>query len=116
MNVMPLSARCVPYSQQACADAVTNLGLNFGGAGHNFAGNYDKKGCYSYNSDTSYGKDKITYYGTGGSGEQIKGSKHLDSTKYRPAGYDCSNGKLEPCNGKPQLECIYICSKNHFND
>ena len=90
----PFSARCVPYSQQACEDAVTNLGLNFGGDGYSFTGDYEMKGCFTYKSDTKYGKKKIAFYGTGGTDEQIKGSKHLDDNKYRPLGYDCSNGKL----------------------
>ena len=87
----PFSARCVPYSQQACEDAVTNLGLKFGDPdGSDFAGDYATKGCFTYHSGTQY--HNYAFYGTGGTDEQIKGS--LTGNKYRPIGYDCSNGKL----------------------
>ena len=76
---------CVPYSQQACQDAGTRLGLKLGGGGYAFAGAYSTKGCYAYKGGAY---DGTVFYGTGGTEEQTKTS--ISAPKYRPEGYDCS--------------------------
>ena len=77
---------CVPYSKEACEDAVERLGLQKGGKGFNFVdNNFATKGCYSYENG-NYAN--IAYYGSGGSEQQM--ATQLNSPKYRPAGYDCS--------------------------
>ena len=82
---------CVPYSQQACEDAANNLGLQKGGGNFNFAGDFETKGCYSYESG-SYAN--MAFYGTGGSVEQS--NSQLNVPKFRPLGHDCSNtGKIQ---------------------
>ena len=80
------SGECVPYSEEACEDAVERLGLQKGGKGFNFIENtFVTKGCYSYENG-NYAN--IAYYGSGGSEQQM--ATQLNSPKYRPAGYDCS--------------------------
>ena len=85
---------CVPYSQQACSDAVTNLGLLKGGGGHNFVGDFIIKGCYAHKSGRYA---NIVYYGTGGSAEDIQIQLPASLPEYRPVGYDCSVfGNIRP--------------------
>ena len=87
-----LSDVCVPYSLQACEDAVAALGLQKGDPpGSPFVGNYKHKGCYAYNNKDYAG---MAFYGTGGSFEQIS-TTEVGSGIYRPFGYDCStNGNI----------------------
>ena len=81
---------CVPYSKEACEEAVTSLGLQLGGAGTNFVGSFSTKGCYAYDKGKYNG---MAFYGTGGSDEQTKKpfGAHLYEQHgiYRPLGYDC---------------------------
>ena len=76
---------CVPYSEQACLDSVTSLGLEKGGNGYEFSGDYGTKGCYAYESGTYA---NMAFYGKGGTEIQMKES--LESPNYRPYGYDCN--------------------------
>ena len=71
-----LSGGCVPYSQQACAEAVDALGLEKGGEGYEFIGNHSTKGCFSYENETFTNK---AFYGTGGSEEEIREQLFLTS-------------------------------------
>ena len=83
---MTFSGGCVPYSQQACEDAVKNLGLQKGSASFSFVGDYKVKGCYAYNIG-SYAN--IAWYGIGGSIEEIS-KPYISAGVFRPFGYDCS--------------------------
>ena len=76
---------CTPYSENACRDAINTLGLQQGGNGVSFSGNFGSKGCYAYESG-SYAN--MAFYGTGGTEDQIKAA--LTSPKYRPTGHDCN--------------------------
>ena len=79
---------CKPYSERACRDAATALGLQLGSAGFSFKGSYgDQKGCYAYSSGEFAGQ---AYYSTGGTVEDIQ--KALPVGMYRPANHDCSPG------------------------
>ena len=78
---------CVAYSEQACRDAATELGLGLGTSSHAFSGPYSHKGCYAYNSGSNQGK---AFFGTGGSEEDMK--KKLPENRYRPRNYDCAAG------------------------
>lgn len=80
------NTECDPYTEEACRDASTSLGLSLGGSGYAFAGNWPTKGCYAYSSTTFIGN---AYYSTGGTMDQMK--TVLVGSKYRPVGYDCSN-------------------------
>ena len=55
-------------TQEACSTAATSMGLQLGGNGYAFAGNYGSKGCYYYPSG-SYGN--MAYFGAGGTVEQM---------------------------------------------
>ena len=81
---------CVPYSEQACRDTGTRLGLQLGGEGYDFASEFSDKGCYSYKEGSYAG---IVFYGTGGTEEQMKSS--LVAPQYRPNGHDCAEGKFQ---------------------
>jgi len=79
---------CVPYSLERCKEVAKALGLEIGGAGHSFAGDYSNKGCYAYNSDAYKSSfEGVAYYGTGGSKSQMAKQK-LTGGRYRPEGYD----------------------------
>ena len=94
---------CVPYSKEACEDVVERLGLQKGGKGFNFVGDFEHKGCYSYESG-SYAN--IAFYGNGGTEQQM--ASQLSSPKYRPAGYDCSTtGNINTENGKSLFVLCY---------
>ena len=77
-------AGCVPFSQQACKDASSFLGLQLGNEEHKFAGKYSTKGCYVYQGGTHAG---IAFYGVEGTREEMM--KNPDYPHYRPLGYDC---------------------------
>mmetsp|Transcript_77114 Transcript_77114/g.146754 ORF Transcript_77114/g.146754 Transcript_77114/m.146754 type:complete len:319 (+) Transcript_77114:97-1053(+) len=76
---------CEPYSKAACAQAATVAGLQLGGKGYGFEGDYSQKGCYTYESGKYAGH---AYYGLGGSYKEYWGE--LSGGKMRPPGYDCS--------------------------
>ena len=79
---------CEPYSEPACRDAATALGLQLGSAGFSFKGSYaDVKGCYAYSSGKHAGQ---AFYSTGGTVEEMQAA--LPTNSYRPANYDCSPG------------------------
>ena len=66
-------------------DAGNLLGLDLGGRGLKFAGDYSEVGCFSYSSGGLKGK---VFYGTGGTIQQMK--QDVSLRKFRPNGYDCS--------------------------
>jgi len=83
---------CEPYSEEACRQVATTLGLAEGGAGYSMVGSYDTKGCYSYKSGKYAG---MVYYGTCGSGDWCEKKMEeipSDGNQYRPNGFDCSVG------------------------
>jgi len=74
---------CEPYSEEACRKAALNAGLELGGDGYEFAGDYGTKGCYAYVK--AHGKYAgNAYYGTGGSVAEM--STDLQP-KFRPRYY-----------------------------
>lgn len=56
---------CAPYSEEACKQAATDLGLSLGGGGSEFAGSHSTKGCYTYISGSKY--KGMAFFGRGGS-------------------------------------------------
>ncbi|KAK3232874.1 hypothetical protein CYMTET_56798 [Cymbomonas tetramitiformis] len=87
----PTSSPCVPYSEAACRNAATALGLSIGGGGQAFTGlsfghggDYTS-GCYAYHSGTYEG---MAFFGTGGD-EAERSAAISNENKYRPAGHDC---------------------------
>ena len=75
------SEACIPDSEKACLDAINSLGLEQGGRGYAFAGDYGTKGCYAYEAEnTKYGN--MAFYGTGGSEDEMK--TILAKPQYRP--------------------------------
>ena len=101
--------KCVPYSGQACLDAVNKLGLQLGG-GYNelgkryeFIGSYGVKGCNAYHkgiykdmayySTTLNGKDTVPPF----TSAEIKSSLDHTEDQYRPKGYDCVEGLHLSC-------------------
>lgn len=77
---------CTPYSAEACRDAAQSAGLEEGGNGYAFEGDYSQKGCYAYETG-EYAN--MAFYGTGGSDSEKRGSTNSDET-FRPNGYDCT--------------------------
>ena len=75
---------CIPYSEKACLESITNLGLSQGGNGYSFSGDYATKGCYARVSGSNA---NMAFYGTGGTDDEMKNT--LASPQYRPKGYDC---------------------------
>ena len=78
----------MPYSQQTCIAAGERLfgkNLKLGGDSYNFAGIYETKGCYAYDSGTFSGQ---LFYGIGGTIEEMKKVPSKDE-QHRPEGYDC---------------------------
>jgi len=76
-----------PYSLEACKVAAERLGLQTGGTGWDFSGDFGTKGCYTYTSGKYEGR---AYYGTGGTAADRK--KILESPKARVAGHDQCGG------------------------
>ena len=91
---------CQPYSERACRDAATALGLQLGSADFPFKGSYGKgvTGCYAYKYTAHAGQ---AYYSTGGTVEDAQ--KALSLPMYRPANHDCVPGdqKQNCCAGVP---------------
>lgn len=78
------------YSEAACKAAAHEAGLKIGGAGHEFAGDYKTKGCYTYDEGPEVGH---VYYGTGGSEDEMKAEP--EEPKFRVKGYDhCGGGEF----------------------
>ena len=84
-----ISDDCIPYSEQACIDAGSRLGLQLGGGGTDFIGDWETKGCYGYENGEYAG---LIFYGMGGSDEDMKATP--TSPKYRPSGHDCYLGNI----------------------
>jgi hypothetical protein len=66
-------------SEDDCKKIAESLGLQLGGCGYDFAGPYETKGLYSYNSGKYAG---MAFFGRGGTEAQMKASVH--GQKYRP--------------------------------
>ena len=77
------------YSEDACRSAGEKLGLEFGGGGYEFIGEYGTKGCYAYTEESSDYGGRI-YYGTGGKTDEMMMDPSKDD-QYRPFGYDCAS-------------------------
>ena len=68
------------HDPEKAAEFARALGLNVGGAGHPFVGNWQTKGFYAYRSGKYSG---IAYFGSGGS-EHERLAYPSESEKYRP--------------------------------
>ena len=68
------------HDPDKAAEFARALGLNVGGAGHPFVGNWQTKGFYAYRSGQYSG---IAYFGSGGS-EHERLAYPSESEKYRP--------------------------------
>ena len=112
------TAKCEPYSEQACRDAATALGLKLGGGGFDFSfkiDNYPIQGCYAYFSGSGQYAD-TAYYSAGGSVESMK-TVLTDNLRYRPQNYDCTGKHNSVCLTTRMDVCllsymhiyIYIC-------
>jgi hypothetical protein len=86
---------CVGFSEQACRNAAIDAGLQAGGDGYAFAGDYVGTGCYAYSSGQYAG---MAYYGYADGGGDVQSPAQLtdlsDTAKYfgvayRPPGTDC---------------------------
>ena len=77
------------YSEDACRSAGKKLGLEFGGGGYEFIGEYETKGCYAYKEE-SLENGRRLYFGTGGKTDDMKMDPSKDD-QYRPLGYDCES-------------------------
>ena len=92
------TAKCEPYSEQACRDAAKALGLKLGGGGFDFSfkiDNYPIQGCYAYLSGSGQYAD-TAYYSAGGSVESMK-TVLTDNLRYRPQNYDCTGKHNSVC-------------------
>ena len=80
---------CEPYSERACRDAATALGLQLGSKTFSFKGAYGHVagGCYAYSSGENAGQ---AYYSIGATVEDMQAA--LPTGLYRPANHDCSPG------------------------
>ena len=79
---------CEPYSQSACIAATLSMNFEMGtiqNSEHEFAGDYENKGCYVYLDGVYKG---LSFYGTGGTVEEMQQS--LQNPEERPQGYDCN--------------------------
>ena len=72
---------CAPVSESECAAIA--VGLQLGGAGHAFAGDYTIKGCYAYRGTTTVYAGMV-FYGRGGD-EAERFRLAVDPPVYRPA-------------------------------
>ena len=58
-----------PLTEDACSSVAVAAGVELGGAGYEFAGDYGNKGCYFYTSGPYADR---AYFGTGGSDAQMQ--------------------------------------------
>ena len=65
-------------SEKSCQAAAEAAGLDIGGGGYEFAGEYGTKGCYTYNSGKYEGQ---TFFGTGGDADAV--AAPVDEPKVR---------------------------------
>jgi len=94
-----------PYSKEACEQVAANLGLQKGGAGSAFVGNWagSPRGCYAYktgkyanmvfynNCDKGWFSDLVEWVLDDSCKKQMQ-EIPTDGNQYRPNGYDCSVG------------------------
>jgi hypothetical protein len=59
-----------PMTPASCAATANATGVELGGAGYDFAGDFGTKGCYMYTSGAYANK---AYFGTGGTDEAMTG-------------------------------------------
>ena len=70
----------------ACKNAAKALGLQPGGDGEEFSGNYPVKGCHAYKYGQRAG---IIFHGTNGTDAEMKENPPFPN-QYRPNTIDCS--------------------------
>ena len=79
------------YDADSCRAAAMALGLEIGGAGHDFTGIFSTVGCYAYNSGEYRGH---AYYGFRSDGTEVSDESQLlpvVDPKYRiPGTHGCS--------------------------
>jgi len=85
-HAMPTLPDCVPYSQEACANAVPDgYTLQTASASH-------QDGCFCYLNSVDSGADAGScYFGTGGQDWVDPGVLSKTSIQFRPFGYDCAD-------------------------
>ena len=77
-----------PLTESDARTLAEHLGLQLGGAGTEFAGDYGTKGLYAYSSGNYEG---MAFFGTGGTEEEMLAPiEH--ASKYRPSFGDLDNG------------------------
>ncbi|MBT7852487.1 MAG: hypothetical protein HN675_04145, partial [Opitutae bacterium] len=77
-----------PLTESDARTLAEQLGLQLGGAGTEFAGDYGTKGLYAYSSGNYEG---MAFFGTGGTEEEMLAPIEHES-KYRPSFGDLDNG------------------------
>jgi hypothetical protein len=92
----PSSIHC-GFSEDECRSAATRQGLQIGGAGWAFSGDYSEVGCYSYQSGQYAG---MAWYGYTDAGTGVTTASELPALtlpKYRiPDTFDCTPAVVEP--------------------
>jgi hypothetical protein len=85
-------------TEDACAAASAAAGIETGGVGYDFAGDYGTKGCYMYTTGTYGGH---SYFGTGGSDAAQRELGSLDTPpKMR---FTCGRPQAPPCTGSVKI-------------
>ena len=80
------SFECIPYSLQACENAIPE------GFTLSSISSSNQDGCYCYTRDSAAGNNaNWCYYGTGGQDWVDPGVVSETATQFRPYGYDCGN-------------------------
>ena len=80
------SFECIPYSFQACENAIPE------GFTLSTISSANQDGCYCYTRDSASGNNaNWCYYGTGGQDWVDPGVVSETATQFRPYGYDCGN-------------------------
>ena len=97
----------MPYSEQACRDAVKALGYTEGASGFPFAADNRRfKGCYAYDSGVYAGSG---WYGRGGTVEDMQ--KELNAGAFRPENYDlCKGNRMYIYINRA---CMHVCVCMH---
>ena len=87
-----------PMTQADCRSASNAAGIEPGGVGYDFAGDYGTKGCYMYTTGTYGGH---SYFGTGGSDAAQRELGSLDTPpKMR---FSCDRPQAPPCTGSVKI-------------
>ena len=72
-----------PLTEDACSSVAVAAGVELGGVGYDFAGDYGNKGCYFYTHGVYAGH---AYFGTGGSDAQMQEGAKGDAERFPAQG------------------------------